>query len=211
MFDFVSFLFHLGRCLSVSVALIVSLWLFLFLWVFFSISIAPILSLCVHGFENIFFKIYIHRENKLCGKTPYTNERNDHKQSIMEMETKTRIIAQTIEKKAHAFKLLHKSKYLYSVHQLEFTINMWSIFWFESCSFCNLFYLLRSKWLKFATKFREIDSNFKRLVQSKWSNFFLNWFQSLENDVKHLNESNMSLTTILMVAETEPFISDVPI
>lgn len=32
-------------------------------------------------------------------KNSYTNERNDQKQSIMEMETKTKIIAQTIEKK----------------------------------------------------------------------------------------------------------------
>lgn len=36
-------------------------------------------------------------------KPPYTNERNDHKQSIMEMETKHKIVSQTIEKKSECF------------------------------------------------------------------------------------------------------------
>lgn len=88
----ISFFFYLGWCLSVSVALIVSLQLFLFLWLFFlSLSPPSCLSVCM-DLKIIFSKYTSIVKINYARKNPYTNERNDHKQYIMEMEMKTKIV-----------------------------------------------------------------------------------------------------------------------
>lgn len=64
-----------------------------------------------------------------------------------------------------------KSKYLYSVHQLEFTVisqTCKAYFDLDRVLFAIYsIYYIQNEYLKFATKFHEVDSNFKRLVQSK--------------------------------------------
>lgn len=172
LFDFLFFSRLLFVCFSRS---IVCLWLFLFLWFFFlSLSPPSCLSVCM-DLKIIFSKYTFIVKINYARKNPYTNERNDHKQYIMEMEMKTKIVIYSqlkrLKKKRMLLNYCTKSKYLYSVHQLEFTVI------FQTCkAYFELnrvlfaifsIYYIQNEHSKFATKFHEVDSNFKRLVQSK--------------------------------------------